>query len=220
MNNEESFPARNTKPRKNNLNNLTLSIIWLSYPILSFVSFWLLAAMHDLQSFVPFVSKKSASVMETVLMDLFSYDYTTFVMLSKLVEKILLVAAGISLLFLIIGIPLSIMYFVKYMRRRKEPQPKLPENLSGWNWGAAGLGIIWGIYNRVWISFLGFIPLVGSIWWIVMGYKGNEWAWQSKQWGSLDEFKTVQNKWNKLGLIVFIVMWALSIFLFIFRRIT
>lgn len=92
---------------------------------------------------------------------------------------------------------------------------------TGWNWGAAGLGWIWGIRFSVWLSFLAFVPALGGIWWIVMGMKGTEWAWQAKPWASVEEFKAAQVPWNTWGKILFIVslvlpfillFWAVALF--------
>lgn len=88
---------------------------------------------------------------------------------------------------------------------------ELPAELKGWNWGAFFLSWIWGIAHRVWISLivlvLGFIPVVGGIGALVMaiilGLKGNEWAWQNREFASIEEFKKVQKAWAIWGLVVF-----------------
>ncbi len=83
----------------------------------------------------------------------------------------------------------------------------IPQEIKGWNWGAAAFCTVWGIYHSVWISLLAFVPLVNYIWWIVLGIKGNEWAWSSVPWRSVEEFKQAQNKWRPWALAMF----ALSI---------
>lgn len=84
------------------------------------------------------------------------------------------------------------------------------------NWGAFLLTWIWGLGNRSYItllifpvSLLGLIPFVGffitlgiCIW---FGIKGNTWAWQNKQWKSIEHFHEVQKKWAVGGLITFVV---------------
>lgn len=82
----------------------------------------------------------------------------------------------------------------------------VPEEIKRWNWGAFFLGWIWGIGNSVWISFLGFIPIVNFVIPFVLGAKGSEWAWKNKQWESVDHFLNVQKKWAKWGFIIFIIM--------------
>ncbi len=86
----------------------------------------------------------------------------------------------------------------------------VPAEIKGWNWGAAGLSWLWGASNNVWISFLSFVPVIGAFMWIVLGIKGNEWAWQSAPWQSVEQFKMVQNKWKIWG-IVSIVMHILPL---------
>ena len=36
----------------------------------------------------------------------------------------------------------------------------------------------------------------------VLGVKGNEWAWKSRRWASIEQFKTHQKNWTIAGLIV------------------
>jgi len=90
----------------------------------------------------------------------------------------------------------------------------VPEAIKGWNWGPFALTWIWGVCNKVWISLLVFIPvpIFPLIWAIVLGSKGNEWAWQSKKWDSIDQFNSTQEKWNTAGIIVFVVSIVIVIF--------
>lgn len=85
----------------------------------------------------------------------------------------------------------------------------LPEELKGWNWGAFFLNWIWGIGNNVWIALVSLV--LGLIWMIVLGIKGNEWAWQHKKWDSIEHFKKTQRTWKKWGFILFIIGIAISI---------
>lgn len=86
---------------------------------------------------------------------------------------------------------------------------------SGWSWGAAGLTWIWGIRFGVWLALLTFIPALGGIWWIVLGIKGKEWAWQARKWTSMDEFTAAMKPWDMWGKILFIVSIALPIVMFL-----
>lgn len=101
-------------------------------------------------------------------------------------------------------------------RSGKGPQSVVPEEIRGWSWGAAGLGWIWGGCNNVWIAFLNWVPIVNIFFWIVLGIKGNEWAWRKNQWRSVDEFKAVQGKWGSWGL-VFFVLWVLTVLISMFN---
>jgi hypothetical protein len=90
-------------------------------------------------------------------------------------------------------------------RSGKGVASEMPKEIKGWNWGAAGLGWVWGIFNNTWLAFLEFIPYLGIAWWIVLGIKGSEWAWQNKKWESVEQFKRYQKKWNNWGIIFFVI---------------
>lgn len=78
------------------------------------------------------------------------------------------------------------------------------EIMGGWNWGAFLLGWIWGIGHSVWIALLGLIvpwPIMA----IILGIKGNEWAWQSRRFESIDHFREVQRKWTIWGVIITVI---------------
>ena len=56
---------------------------------------------------------------------------------------------------------------------------------------------------------LSFIPYVGIILALIFsiycGIKGNEWAWQNKEWIDLKQFHEVQKKWAAAGVIIELV---------------
>ncbi len=81
----------------------------------------------------------------------------------------------------------------------------IPEEIKGWNWGAFFFSWLWGISNKVWIALLAAIPYVGVIMCIVLGVKGNEWAWRHKKWDSIEHFRSTQRKWGIAGVVVFVV---------------
>ena len=94
----------------------------------------------------------------------------------------------------------------------------LPPELRGWNWGAFLLTWIWGIGHNVWIALValgGLIPYVGWIISIVMaiilGARGNEWAWQKKKWDSIEQFRKTQRTWMWYGVGMLIVQILLVI---------
>ncbi len=78
----------------------------------------------------------------------------------------------------------------------------VPREIQGWNWGAFLMPILWAFPNKVWIAFLGFIPFCGFIVPFVLGAKGNAWAWKSRQWRSLEDFKAHQRTWAIAGASV------------------
>ena len=96
-----------------------------------------------------------------------------------------------------------------------------PPQVQGWNWGAFLLNWIWGLFNLtagkaalgVLIVFLGafLAGIPGLIWAIVLGIKGNEWAWQEKRWQSVQHFQSTQRKWAWASLIVLIASVVVSV---------
>lgn len=85
-----------------------------------------------------------------------------------------------------------------------------PQKINCFNWGACILSPIWGLFNNSPIAclslVLGFIPYLGIVLGIIFslycGAKGNEWAWANKEWSSMQEFHRVQKQW---------AIWAISI---------
>jgi hypothetical protein len=88
-------------------------------------------------------------------------------------------------------------------RSGKGAASEFPSEAQGFNWGALWLTFIWGLFNRVWISLVVFVPIVGAIWFIILGVKGNEWAWRAKQWPSVEHFHRIQKKWAIAGWVLF-----------------
>ena len=78
----------------------------------------------------------------------------------------------------------------------------VPPELMGWNWGAFLLTWIWGVGNNVWLALIALVPvpLVGLAMSIILGLKGNEWAWQNKRWDSIEQFRRTQRKWMYWGI--------------------
>ena len=88
----------------------------------------------------------------------------------------------------------------------------VPSEIQTWNWGAFFLNALWGLFNRTYIALLCVIPVVGILMAFVLGFKGNEWAWQNKRWKSIEQFQRVQKRWAIWGIILFLVGSILSIF--------
>jgi len=80
----------------------------------------------------------------------------------------------------------------------------VPPEIDRWNWGAFLLNWIWGIGNNTFIALLMFVPFVNFIMPFVLGVKGSAWAWQNKEWESIDHFKAVQKKWAYWTAIVYL----------------
>lgn len=92
----------------------------------------------------------------------------------------------------------------------------VPDEIKGWNWGAFFLNWIWSIGNSVWIGLLALISPITLIVAIVLGIKGNEWAWQKHKFQSVEQFKQVQKSWSIAGLILFIIGVVMTVIYFIF----
>jgi len=88
----------------------------------------------------------------------------------------------------------------------------IPPEIKGWNWRALLLTWIWGIGNRVWISLVCLIPivLVQLVFAILLGAKGNEWAWRSKRWDSIEHFRRTQRTWRNWAIGVLVVVGIIS----------
>lgn len=86
-----------------------------------------------------------------------------------------------------------------------------PAELNHWNWGAFLLSWIWAIGNQTWIGLLALIPYVNFVVAIVLGVKGNEWAWQHRKFESVEQFKAVQSAWTKWGVILLVLGFVLGI---------
>jgi serine/threonine protein kinase len=78
----------------------------------------------------------------------------------------------------------------------------VPDDIQGWNWGAFLVPGLWCMTNQVWIGLIAWVDLfllTGGLSWLVMaillGVKGNEWAWKSRRWKSTAAFKAHQRNW-------------------------
>lgn len=79
-----------------------------------------------------------------------------------------------------------------------------PSGVKGWSWGAFLLNWIWAVSNRTWIGLLCFIPYIGFIFSVYLGFKGRELAWRNKRWDSLEHFNRVQRRWSIWGLVLIV----------------
>ncbi len=84
-----------------------------------------------------------------------------------------------------------------------------PPEVLGWNWGAFFLTWIWGISHGVWNSFV--VIILGIIWQIVLGAKGSEWAWKSRRFASVQQFKDTQRAWAIWGWVAMFLGFGLGV---------
>ena len=91
----------------------------------------------------------------------------------------------------------------------------VPEEILGWNWGAFLMPWLWMWPNQVWCGVFCFIPRLSWFLAIAFGAKGNEWAWKSRRWNSIEQFKAHQRGWAIAGILIggpiSIMMWVRAI---------
>ncbi|MBD0345827.1 MAG: protein kinase [Coleofasciculus sp. Co-bin14] len=89
----------------------------------------------------------------------------------------------------------------------------VPEEIPGWNWGAFFVPGFWCLTNQVWIGLISWadlsvitLPVTLGMTWpimaVILGIKGNEWAWKSRRWNSVREFKRHQRLWTIAGFLI------------------
>jgi|GEM_PF-3263452 len=80
--------------------------------------------------------------------------------------------------------------------------------VKGWNWGPFILTFFWTIFHGFWgMAILSIIPGIGFLIGIILGFKGNEWAWKIDKHKNYHIFIEQQRRWNKVG-IIFIIMYS------------
>ncbi|MGD0856606.1 MAG: hypothetical protein ABSA18_12485 [Dehalococcoidia bacterium] len=96
----------------------------------------------------------------------------------------------------------------------------VPPDIKGWSWGGFLLTWIWGLGNNVWISLIAILDFIPYIGWIIsltmriiLGVRGNEWAWQHKKWDSIEHFQRTQRKWMwwGIGVIVASIIFTIAL---------
>ena len=115
----------------------------------------------------------------------------------------------------VIAIPSGIFGGIYYHRRLKQESwteydersgkggaSEIPEEIKGWNWGAAFLGVFWGPYFGVWSGLLLLIPLFNLVYFFIFGFNASEKAWRSNRWKSVEQFKKTRRKWSIAGIII------------------
>jgi len=94
----------------------------------------------------------------------------------------------------------------------------IPEGVAGWSWGAFLLNFIWSVNNNVWIGLLTIIPYVGLAVMFLLGFKGREWAWQSRHWDSVEEFIRIQKKWSYWAVVSSVITLVLAVIIMFFAE--
>ena len=81
----------------------------------------------------------------------------------------------------------------------------LPDGVRGFCWGAMLAAPLWSIGNRVWLGLLTFIPGLGQLMMLWLGFNGRELAWRKGGWKSVNDFQRVQRRWSQVAITVWIV---------------
>lgn len=99
----------------------------------------------------------------------------------------------------------------------------VPSEIVGWNWGAFLLPGFWCLTNHVWIGLIAWIDLsvvtFGMGWLmtgIMLGIKGNEWAWKSRKWKSVAEFRKHQRIWTLISLLLILSILIIVVLVILF----
>ncbi|NEO19850.1 MULTISPECIES: serine/threonine-protein kinase [unclassified Moorena] len=94
-----------------------------------------------------------------------------------------------------------------------DPRIPIPDEIKGWNWGAFLIPWFWPMTNNVWIGLIAWVPQLGWLMAIALGAKGNEWAWKSRRWRSIEHFKAHQRGWAIVGILfgapLSVMLWIL-----------
>jgi serine/threonine protein kinase len=98
----------------------------------------------------------------------------------------------------------------------------VPDEIQGWNWGAFLLPGLWCLTNHVWIGLLSWLDLsvitfgmTSAVMGVILGAKGNEWAWKSRRWSSVAAFKAHQRAWAIAAFIIWGVILLLVLLLIV-----
>lgn len=89
------------------------------------------------------------------------------------------------------------------------------EDLKGWNWGAFALNWIWALNHKYMLGLLALLPCVNIFMAIYMGLKGNQIAWESGRFSSVEDMKACQAVWAKWGIGILIVSLVLTVLNFV-----
>lgn len=80
----------------------------------------------------------------------------------------------------------------------------IPDDIQGWNWGALFFPWFWPFTNGLWYLGLLCWAAGGGAFFIALylGAKGNAWAWKSKRWRNVQQFKSHQRGWAIAGIVL------------------
>lgn len=87
-----------------------------------------------------------------------------------------------------------------YVRPNQYGSQPTEADLKGFNGGAFLLSWVWALNHRYYLGLLALIPCLGLAMQIYLGIKGNEIAWESGRFSTVDDMRACQSIWLKWGL--------------------
>jgi hypothetical protein len=178
-----------------------IGLIWLIAPT---ITIFVILTIYAITNFVLMQISNSTGVNSEM--------YTT---IGSIIRVFLGLVGIFAVLGIMIGIPVGILYLNKRSscsgrydaRSGKGADSEIPKEILdlGWNWGASGLSILWGLSSGVWRVLWMFIPIVNIFFVIYLGMNGNKLAWRANKWESVEKFIEVQNKWKPWGILFFVL---------------
>ena len=81
----------------------------------------------------------------------------------------------------------------------------VPSEIKVFNWGAFLLSTLWSIRYGVWIGLLNLIPVFGFIISLILGFKGNEWAWEKNNFQDTKIFLASQKRWGRVAIALYLL---------------
>ncbi len=130
-------------------------------------------------------------------------------------DTLVFLLGGVCVILIPVGIVLGTMGVSRNNRAAAGAQAvvKTAENTleasKGWNWGAFLFTWIWGVANGVPKSLWALIPIWNIVYAFILGAKGNQWAWEGRDWTSVEDFRASQHKWAIWGLIIYGIIFVL-----------
>jgi hypothetical protein len=187
----------------------------------------IMALIYNIFSRPSYVTSDIMDLIDTTLL-FFSFFLYIYLIILGIINAILI----IPLVILGVTLPNKTQSEknIKYDERSGAKNGSVPKEIQVWNWGAACFSYVWaishGLWSVLWSVLLIPIPVVNIFVFIILGLKGNKWAWRGQRWESVEQFTEEQSKWkNPFGLFVFILLiivfslYTFSILSFLFEYI-
>lgn len=87
----------------------------------------------------------------------------------------------------------------------------VPDEVRGFSWGAFLCGPLWGFPYRLWVSIFSWVPGIGALMWLWLGFNGREIAWGAREWESPQAFLQSERRWAGFGWVVFVLVSIASV---------